>query len=63
MDCHSNNLYMEQVINESGIKGSACIKNDCSICESLTSCYMDAVTSNENIIDVNYGGYDTEIHY
>ena len=62
MDYCTNNLYKEQVINESGIKGSACSKNDCTTCDNLMSCYMDAA-QNEKITDVDYGGYETEIHY
>lgn len=63
MSNHTNNLYMEQIINESGIKGSVCSKNDCTICNSIVTCYMDVSKREDNIVDVNYGGYETEIHY
>ena len=62
MNINSNKLYMEQVINESGIKGSACSKNDCMTCENLTNCYRDA-SIKENESDTDYGGYETETHY
>lgn len=63
MSNHTNNLYMEQIINESGIKGIVCSKSDCTVCNNIISCYMDASKREDNIVDVNYGGYDTETHY
>lgn len=53
---------MEQVINESGIKSNACGKDDCTLCKNIVSCYIDA-SEKDNIMDVDYGGYETEIHY
>lgn len=63
MTSYSNNLYMEQVINESGIKGYACSKSDCTVCNSLINCYMEASKEEDNNRDLNYGGYETETHY
>lgn len=62
MTRYTNNLYMEQVINESDVKGFTCSKSDCTICDNLVSCYMDA-SRKDNNEDVNYGGYETETHY
>ncbi len=63
MTGYTNNLYMEQVINESDIKGNTCSKSDCTICDNIVSCYLDA--SKKDIIneEVDYGGYETEVHY
>lgn len=63
MEDHTNNLYMEQVINESGIKGNVCSKFDCTICDNLIGCYMDASIKENITVDTNYGGYETETHY
>lgn len=63
MNDYTNNLYMEQVISDSGIKGNVCSKNDCTVCGNLVSCYMDASKKEDNSQDINYGGYETEIHY
>lgn len=63
MTRYTNNLYMAQVINESGIKGNACSKSDCAICNNLISCYMDTLNRDNTHEEVNYGGYETEIHY
>ncbi len=60
---YSNDLYMEQVINESGIKGNTCSKKDCTLCKYLIACYNDASKEESIIKDVNYGGYETETHY
>lgn len=57
-----NTLYMEQVIEESDIKGNVCFHNNCVTCDNLINCYSEASKIEDNI-DVNYGGYDTETHY
>lgn len=59
---YENNLYMEQIINESGIKGIVCSKCECAFCDNIHNCYMDA-SKVEDVVDINYGGYETEIHY
>lgn len=63
MTNYTNNLYMEQVINESGIKGNVCTKNDCTICDNIIACYIDTSKKEDGNKDVNYGGYETEMHY
>lgn len=63
MDNYCKRLYMGQIIDESGIKGNACSKSDCSICDNLINCFEDASNHTDNNIDTNYGGYDTEIHF
>ena len=62
MTSYINKLYMEQIINESGIKSNVCSKYDCSICNNLVKCYMDVSKQNDDK-DLNYGGYETETHY
>lgn len=57
------NPYMEQIINESDIKGNACSKSDCTICDNLVSCYMNALQHEDSNKDITYGGYETETHY
>lgn len=59
---NDNSMYMEQIINESGIKGTACSKIECASCDNILNCYMDA-SKVEDDADINYGGYETEIHY
>ncbi len=55
-------LFMEQVITESGIKGDACLKSDCTDCDNLTNCYKESRKDTMDK-DINYGGYETEMHY
>lgn len=63
MTGYTSDLYMEQVINESGIKCNACSKSDCIICDNLVGCYMDVLKNNNSNEEINYGGYETETHY
>lgn len=48
-------LFMEQVITESGIKGDACLKSDCTDCDNLTNCYKESRKDTMDK-DINYGG-------
>ena len=59
----SEKLYMEQVVNESEIKSSACSKENCVTCDNLVGCYMDASRKENDKEEVDYGGYETEMHY
>lgn len=63
MGNYTNNLYMKQIIKESGIKSNACNRDDCTSCNNLIKCYIDASKKEDSNIDLNYGGYETEIHY
>lgn len=37
--------------------------NDCTICDNLVGCYLDASKEENNNSDSNYGRYETETHY
>ncbi len=63
MTDYTNNLYMEQIISESEIKGTVCSRFDCIDCDNLVACYIDASKQENSNEDLNYGGYETETHF
>ncbi len=54
---------MEQIIEESGIKGSSCSKEDCSLCDNIQKCYQELISVSDKNEEIDYGGYETETHY